>query len=246
MRARNRTAPERAAHRAEPQQPVRVLACPVLRDLIEPRLAGSETTALYMDYGLHEFPKRMAPSLQKQLDAVEEPSLILVGYGLCGNGLAGLEAGRHTLVIPRADDCITILLGSHEAYARAQREHPGTYYLTRGWLEVGGHPLDKYKSLLERYGRESADYVVDALYGRYTRLCLVASTAAELAECRPLVRELADFCSNRWDMSYEEHIGSDALLRGLLEAPRQMDLLGEDFVVVPPGGHVTPQMFLRG
>jgi hypothetical protein len=231
---------------AEPRQPVRVLACPVLRDLIEPRLAASETTALYMDYGLHVLPKRMAPCLQEQLDALEEPSLVLIGYGLCGNGLEGLEAGHHTLVIPRADDCITILLGSHQAYARAQREHPGTYYLTRGWLEVGAHPLGEYQSLVDRFGRESADHVLDALFGRYTRLCLLASTAADLAECRAEAREVADFCSRRWDMSYEEHIGSDALLSGLLEAPQKMDALGEDFVVVPPGGRVEPQMFVRG
>ena len=46
-------------------------------------------------------------------------------------------------------------------------------------------------------------------------------------------------------MSYEEHIGSDALLCGLLDAPRKMGALGEDFVVVPPGGRVEAQMFAR-
>lgn len=230
---------------AERRRPVKVLACPVLRDLIEPRLAGSETSAVYLDYGLHVLPKRMAPCLQKELDALEEPSLVLIGYGLCGNGLEGLEAGRHTLVIPRADDCITILLGSHQAYARAQQEHPGTYYLTRGWLEVGAHPLGEYQDLVERFGRESADHVLDTLFGGYTRLCLLASTDADLAACRAEAREIAEFCSKRWGMSYEEQIGSDVLLRGLLDAPQAMDALGEDFVVVPPGGRVKPQMFLR-
>jgi hypothetical protein len=46
-------------------------------------------------------------------------------------------------------------------------------------------------------------------------------------------------------MSYEERIGSDALLLGLLDAPNRMGALGDDFVVVPPGGRVTPQMFQR-
>ena len=188
----------------------------------------------------------MAPCLQKELDALEEPSLVLIGYGLCGNGLEGLEARRHTLVIPRADDCITILLGSHQAYARAQQEHPGTYYLTRGWLEAGGHPLAEYQALVERFDRESADHVIDTLFGGYTRLCLLASTEADLAAGRAEAREIAEFCSKRWGMSYQERIGSDALLRGLLNAPQAMDALGEDFVVVPPGGTVKAQMFLRG
>lgn len=230
---------------AEPGQPVRVISCPVLRDLIEPRLADGETSAIYLDYGLHVLPKRMAPCLQEQLDAIEEPSLVLIGYGLCGNGLEGLEAREHTLVIPRVDDCITILLGSHQAYARAQREQPGTYYLTRGWLEGGAHPLAEYGSLVERFGRENADHVIDALFGGYTHLCLLASTTADLAACRAEAREVAEFCSSRWDMSYEERLGSDALLSGLLDAPQKMDALGEDFVVVPPGGRVEAQMFAR-
>jgi len=170
---------------------------------------------------------------------------VLLGYGLCGNGLEGLEAGRHTLVIPRADDCITLLLGSHQAYANAQRDRPGTYYLTRGWLEVGAHPLGEYQALVERFGRDNADHVADTLFGNYTHLCLLASTPADLASARAEAREVADFCARRWDMSYEERIGSDALLTRLLDAPKNLDALGEDFVVVPPGGRVKPQMFLR-
>ncbi len=230
---------------AESTQPVRVIACPVLRDLIEPRLGDASTSAVYLDYGLHIQPKRMAPCLQEQLDAIEEPSLVLIGYGLCGNGVEGLEARKHTLVIPRVDDCITILLGSHQAYLRAQREQPGTYYLTRGWLEVGAHPLAEYDSLVERFGRENADHVVDALFGHYTHLCLLGSTPADLAECRAEVRPVAEFCASRWGITYEERIGSDALLSGLLDAPRTMDALGEDFVVIPPGGRVEARMFAR-
>jgi hypothetical protein len=224
---------------------VRILACPVLRDLIEPRIAGSETSSLYLDYGLHVLPKRMAPSLQEKLDALAEPSLVLVGYGLCGNGLDGLKAGRHTLVIPRVDDCIAILLGSHRAYLEAQRGNPGTYYLTRGWLEVGAHPLGEYREMVEKFGQESADHVLDMLFGNYNHLCLLASTAADLDACKDEAREVAAFCDERWNMSYEERIGSDALLRALLDAPRQMGALGEDFVIVPPGGHVQARMFAR-
>ena len=37
---------------------------------------------------------------------------ILLGYGLCGNGLAGVTARHTRLVLPRAHDCIGILMGS--------------------------------------------------------------------------------------------------------------------------------------
>ena len=87
-----------------------LLACAVMRDLVRPHLDEAAVDTIYMDSGLHETPKRMAPALQKELDAIEEPSLVLVGYGLCGTGIVGLEAKRHTLVIPRTHDCIAILL----------------------------------------------------------------------------------------------------------------------------------------
>jgi hypothetical protein len=49
----------------------------------------------------------------------------------------GLRANGCTLVVPRVDDCISIFLGSHGAYKQQAGAEPGTYYLTKGWIEVG-------------------------------------------------------------------------------------------------------------
>ena len=228
------------------QKPVIILACQVMQSLIQPHLATDEDIpSTYLDYGLHIRPEKMTPTLQDQLDALPEPSLVLIGYGLCGNGLAGLKAGPHTLVIPRADDCITILLGSYQAYIQTFREQPGTYYLTKGWLESGSDPLKEYRSYVDRYGMENADSLIDMMYGRYKRLCFVAHNQADLDEYRPLAMEVAEFCAQRWNMTYEERIGSDGLIRRLLEAPRRPGDLGEDFVVIRPGGTVEQMMFIR-
>ena len=230
---------------SDKRKPVVILACQVMQSLIQPHLPDATLPATYMDYGLHIRPQKMAPALQVQLDALPEPSLVLVGYGLCGNGLAGLKAGPHTLIIPRADDCITVLLGSYQAYIEAFRAQPGTYYLTKGWLESGSDPLKEYRSYVERYGVEHGDAIIELMYGRYKRLCFVAHTQADLEEYRPRALEVAEFCAQRWGMLYEERIGSDDLIRRLLQAANGMDDLGEDFVVIPPGGTVTQQMFLR-
>jgi len=40
-------------------------------------------------------------------------------------------------VVPRAHDCITLLLGSKERYAKLFGERPGTYWYSAGWLEIG-------------------------------------------------------------------------------------------------------------
>jgi hypothetical protein len=222
-----------------------VLSCPVMRDFLGPRVAASGVCVIYMDYGLHVRPKRMAPVLQAELDALTEPHTVLLGYGLCGTGLVGLSAGPHTLIIPRADDCIAILLGSHDAYVQAQGERPGTYYLTRGWLEAEQEPLSEYRGYVTRFGQEAADYVIDAMYAHYTALCFVASTAAELDDCRQLIDPVAQFCAERWGMGYEARVGSAALVERLLDAPRNPGRLGQDLIVVRPGGSVELWMFAR-
>ena len=221
-----------------------LLACAVMKDLVRPHLDDAAVDAIYMDFGLHETPKRMAPALQEKLDAIEEPSLVLVGYGLCGTGLAGLEAGRHTLVIPRTHDCIAILLGSHREYMKAIGENPGTYYLTKGWLEAGTDPLAEYEGYVERYGEKTADMVMDTMYRNYTKICLVAHSEEGLAENRERAQAVGAFCKERWGMEYSERVGSDALIAKLLEAPSHLDLLGDEFVVVPPGGRVTIDQFM--
>lgn len=230
---------------AEADQKIVVLACQALQDLIGPRLAGSEVPEIYLDYGLHVLPKRMAPALQAELDALPGPHTVLLGYGLCGTGLVGLRAGPHRLIIPRTDDCIAILLGSVEAYLNAQLERPGTYYLTRGWLESRNHPLAEYRDLVERFGEESADYLIDEMFHNYTTLCLVASSPEDFEASRPLVREVAEFCAERWDMSYEERLGSGELIEKLLAARGEPEELDGDFIVIPPGGSVESDMFTR-
>jgi hypothetical protein len=97
---------------------------------------------------------------------------------------------------------------------------------------------------VERYGRERADLVIDMMYESYQRLCLVAHTQDDLEAYRPRAREVAEFCARRWGMVYEERLGSDALIVGLLSAPHRLEELGEEFVVVPPQGVVEQEMFL--
>jgi hypothetical protein len=216
----------------------------VMRDLVEPHLEDPDVETIYMDFGLHETPKLMAPALQEKLDAIEEPSLVLLGYGLCGTGIVGLQAGRHTLVIPRTHDCIAILLGSHREYMRAIGENPGTYYLTKGWLESGSDPLQEYESYVERYGVKTADMVMDTMYRNYTQVCLVSHSEEDLAANRERAQKVAAFCNERWGMEYTERVGSDALIAKLMDAPQQLDLLGDEFVVVDPGGQVDMNPFM--
>jgi hypothetical protein len=225
--------------------PVVVLACRVLQSLLEQLLPeGLADQVAFMDYGLHRVPAKMTWTLQDEIDSIQEPSLVVLGYGLCGNGLNGIRAGRHTLLVPRTDDCIAILLGSREAYYREFEAVPGTYYLSKGWLESGSHPLKEYREYAEKYGPAEADWIMDQQYQHYRRLMLVAHDRADLEKYRPEAEEVARYCE-RWGMRYEEILGSDEYVRRLVEVAANLDTVDDDFVVIPPGGEISQKQFIR-
>jgi hypothetical protein len=83
----------------------------------------------FFDNALHHVPRNLRETIQEAIDSLEQPSLVILGYGLCRNGLKDIQAGRPTLLIPRTDDCIAIILGSYQAYRREFDSEPATYYL---------------------------------------------------------------------------------------------------------------------
>jgi uncharacterized protein DUF1638 len=204
-----------------------------------------EIPTIFMDYGFHRTPQLMTPALQEEIDGIVEPSTIIVGYGLCGNGLAGLKARQHTLIVPRADDCITMLLGSYQRYIEEFSAEPGTYYLTKGWLESGSHPLKEYREYLEKYDAETAAWLIDEQYKNYKRIVLVAPNQEELDAYRDQAREVADFCAARWGYRYEERIGSGDFVGKLVKLGPQLRESTDDLLVIPPGGQVKQEMFWR-
>jgi len=225
--------------------PIVVIACQVFQHLLEERLPSDLIRSItFLDYGLHSVPRKLTQKVQELIDSIEEPSLVVLGYGLCGNGLNGIRAGRHTLLIPRADDCIAILLGSYQAYQQEFQSAPGTYYLSKGWLESGSNPLSEYQKYLERYGSEQADWIMDQQYQNYKRLVFVAHNPEDLEHYRPQAEEVARFCQ-RWGMRYEEILGSEDYVNRLIEAATALDQAGEDFLVIPPGGELSQSQFIR-
>ena len=121
---------------------LRIVACEIFfRELCHlaarsPRKVDVE----FLPKGLHDQGGGvMRERLQAAIDATDpgKHDAVALAYGLCNNGLVGLEARALPLVLLRAHDCITAFLGSRARYARYFDERPGTYFETTGWLERG-------------------------------------------------------------------------------------------------------------
>jgi hypothetical protein len=188
-----------------------------------------------LDFGLHINPANLKRALQEAIDAASgKASTIILGYGLCSMAVIGLRANGCTLVIPRVDDCIAIFLGSGRAYQQQSRAEPGTYYLTKGWIEVADTPFGEYERLAERYGPPRAERLIRQMIGNYNRLALIDTGQEGMDRYRDHVRALA----HRWDLRFEEIPGSRTLLRKMLYGP-----WNGDFVVVPPGESISFEHF---
>jgi Protein of unknown function (DUF1638) len=227
------------------KRPIVVLACQVLQDLFERFVKeGQIQKFIYLDYGLHSLPRKLTQAVQEALDDLAEPSLVILGYGLCGNGLNGIRAGKHSLLIARADDCIAIFLGTYERYQHEFKSESGTYYLTKGWLESGSNPLQEYQKYVVKYGLAKANWLIDSLYHNYKRVVLVAHSQTDLEAYHGKAMEVAKFCE-RWGMHYQEILGSSEFFEHLLQAAFQPELADENFILVPPGGMLRQDQFKR-
>jgi len=180
-----------------------------------------------LDFGLHIRPEKLRESLQQAVDRIgDNVDVIVLGYGLCSTGVVGLRTEKCTLVVPRVDDCIAIFLGSTAAYREQGKREPGTYYLTKGWIEVGDSPFDEYERLIERYGRERADKVMNMMLKNYTRLAYIDTGQDDQERYRDHALRTAE----KFKLRYEEIPGSNVLIKRLIHGPWE-----DDFIVKTPG-----------
>jgi hypothetical protein len=145
----------------------------------------------FLPKGLHDIgAPGMISRIQSVLDRVDPAkySAILLGYGLCNNGIAGLVAGPLPVIVPRAHDCIALFFGGRERYQAYFDSHPGVYFKTTGWIERGEVEgelsqisiqrrlgMDQsFEALVARYGEDNARYLWNELcdltkhYRQYT------------------------------------------------------------------------------
>lgn len=208
----------------------KVIACATVIEEMQPFMPP-EMAYEVLDFGLHLTPNTLKSRLQEAIDAsCGSFDAILLGYGLCSMALIGLQSRNCTLVTPRVDDCISIFLGSGKAYAEQVRQAPGTYYLTKGWIEVADSPFDEYERMVHKYGQARADRLMQAMLKNYTRLVYIDTGHSDNQTYIDYTKATAA----KFNLRYEEMRGSNALVLKLLNGPWD-----EEMLVVGPGKTIT-------
>lgn len=203
----------------------------------------------FLPKGLHDLPPgEMPKKVQEAIDAVPSDTYdaVLLGFGLCNNGLAGVTARGCPLILPRAHDCITLFLGSRERYREIFDSHPGTYFLTSGWLERGEYSGDlsdlsvqqqlgmnqTLEELIEQYGEDNAEYLYETLCNgtkNYNRFMWIPM-GVEPESMEQAAKDRA--VEKGWE--FETVPGNMRLIDDLING----NWNDEDFLTVPPGATV--------
>ncbi len=223
-----------------------VIACSSLRPELE-LLAGEAGTAItfqHLEMGLHQrSAEALHAALQDAIDAAaaDRCDAVAVGYGLCNRGVVGLRARAVPVVVPRAHDCIGLLLGSNRRYLDQLAAQPGTYFQSAGWLAqadsirqpdftFGPNSNVTRERLVARYGEDNADYLLgrfEDFTQHYERLAYIATPAPASALQEAAAQTIAG--NRHWQ--YERLAGDLGWLRRLLSG----DWKAREFVILAPG-----------
>ncbi|MFW5930244.1 MAG: DUF1638 domain-containing protein [Desulfosalsimonas sp.] len=219
-----------------------IIACRVMEYELEALRGQSMDAAMeirYLDQNLHRTPEKMPGLIQAEIDdAADYAGQIVLGYGLCSNGVVGVTARSQPLCIPRVHDCIALLLGSRQAYFRAFRERAGTYYLTPGWVAEEKDPLGMMENEYSpKMGRETAEWGIREELKHYTHIVLIDTGTGDIEKLRKRAKANADFL----DKTYEEVKGSAAYFEKILFGPYNP----EDFVCLGPGEEAGQKPFMK-
>jgi hypothetical protein len=193
--------------------------------------------------GLHDTPPQLRAQLQGAIDALGPHDAVVLAYGLCGAATAGLVARDRPVVIPRAHDCITLLLGSRDRYREQFEAHPGTFWYAQDYIEresdadplIGLGSVDdptvraSHEDLVAKYGQENADYLMEVMGAwkeRYDRATFIDVGVSDSAAVESRAR--ADAERRGW--TFERLAGDTVLIRRLLFGD-----WADEFLVLQPG-----------
>lgn len=204
---------------------VKLICCKTMMDEIE-TLKPDHFLVDYVEYALHRTPDKLREELQKRIDNETKANLLIFVYGLCSRGLDGLKAGNKTLVIPRVHDCISLLLGSREIYEKEFGADPGTYYLSKGWIDQKADPYQEYVENKNKYGEENAHWISEQTYQHYRRLVFIDTGLPDLEDFEKYSKKVASFLN----VEYIKIEGKDNFFKRIINKD-----WGKDFIIVKPG-----------
>jgi hypothetical protein len=203
-----------------------IVCCNTLEDELALALkrAHLEYPVVWIEAGMHNQPDKLRDHLNTVL-AETKAERVLMPLGHCGGACVGLKTGNFELIIPRVDDCLSLLMGSMETRRKTGATAP-TYFLTAGWLRHTESMINAFARDSARFGEEKARRIYKVMLKHYRRFGFIEtgaySFAAEKEKIAPLAADMG--------IAVEELPGDSGWLNRLLTGPWPL----AEFIIIPP------------
>lgn len=222
---------------------LKLIGCRMLENEIK-RIAAeckNDIDITFIRQGLHNEPQTLHCILQNEIDRIAgDFDAILLCYGLCGGGTAGLRSGRYQIVQPRAHDCITLMLGSKERYKDLFEQYGGgVYWYSPGWIENCPMPSKEredelYKIFVKKYNSDNASHLIEQernALRRYKCGVYIDCVCDGKSVYRDFTKQAAEYYG--WEFRSEK--SDESLLTDFLNGKWD-----DRFLVIPAGETVEP------
>lgn len=227
---------------------LKVISCMVLSKEIYYLACNSkhEISVCTVPQKLHTVPEKLSTVIQNKIDEAEQEdnyNAICLAYGLCSNAAVGLHSSKIPLVITKAHDCITLLLGNRKKYNKLfDHYNGGAYWYSKGWIAndlfemPSPRHFEKIREIYkDKFDEECIEYLISEekkWVEKYNSLVFIDWNNLDTENEQKETAEIADALN----LEYILESGSDKLLRKLLNG--QWD--SNDFLIVEPGKSIAP------
>jgi len=196
--------------------------------------AGTAYPVIWLQQKYHEDPARMRMHILETLAALPETvDTVLVAMGFCGGSWDSIVADRR-IVLPRVDDCISLLLHTDDAY-HPNLKQMGHMYMLDGDPEKFS-PIRMFETLCQTHGEAGARSLFDLWFANYRYLDIIDTGMGNCYSESFVERAQENADLIRCDLDYST--GSNRFLEKLLQG--RWD---EQFVVAEAGHAIAHRDF---
>lgn len=180
---------------------------------------------VWVESGLHNFPSQLKVRIQQEIDKISGVDNILLLFGYCGNSIEGLVAEQARLVVPKVEDCISLLLGGNQIRQALSRQTPA-FYLTDGWLRYEKNIYWEYEQCIKKYGEARSLRIFQAMFAHYSSLNFIDTECYDLESVMSRTAEFA----TKLNLNQGVVLGTLKLITKAL-----LGEWDENFLIVPRG-----------